>query len=239
MLALLFRGAVVFFQTRLSRQGTVSLVLWRCPYGCSQKSGQCAPAHWHIQFLQMLPAIRRHAQLSFRNMPAELRAELVQEAVANSLVAFHGLLMRNKLAVAYASALARFAVAQIRAGRRVGAHLNVDDVSSTYAQRRKAFRLQRLDTYDAAQESWRTAVIEDRRTPVDEQAAFRVDFPAWLAQLSRRERQLAEFLCKGHSTSDAARRFRLTAGRVSQLRHVLFQNWQRFHGGPLPAVEAA
>jgi hypothetical protein len=190
---------------------------------------QASIPHWHRQFLAMLPAIRGQAEMSFRNLPAEARAELVQETVANCLVAFCRLVDRRKVALAFPSALARFAVAQVRVGRRVGGKLNGQDVSSEYAQRKKSFRVERLDRGDLPG-GWRAAVVEDHHTPVDQQAAFRIDFPAWLIRLAPRQRRIVRFLAAGNSTSDAARRFRLSASRISQLRRELHRDWMQFQG---------
>jgi hypothetical protein len=63
---------------------------------------------------------------------------------------------------------------------------------------------------------------------VDEQVAFRLDFPAWLLTLARRDRRLVEGMALGHRTADLARRFRLSAGRVSQMRREFKQDWDRF-----------
>jgi len=74
------------------------------------------------------------------------------------------------------------------------------------------------------------AVVEDTHTPVAEQAAFRIDFPAWLKVLTKRNRRIAEALALGHGTGEVARHFRVSESRVSQLRRELCQSWQEFHG---------
>ena len=76
-----------------------------------------------------------------------------------------------------------------------------------------------------------------RKEPVPDQAAFRCDFPAWLATHSLRNRRIAEALAVGHSTSEVARRFRVSAGRVSQLRGELRASWLEFHRGKSPDEE--
>jgi len=65
---------------------------------------------------------------------------------------------------------------------------------------------------------------------VPDQAAFRVDFPAWLARLSRRDLRIAERLAAGRSTSEVARQVGLSAARISQKRHELHASWQAFQG---------
>jgi len=185
---------------------------------------------WHQRFLAMLPAIEAHARLAFRHLDPEAREDAVEETIANALVAFVRLVQLQKTNVAYPSALARYAVAQIHDGRRVGNRLNVRDVLSPYGKKQKDIQVERLDRFDKEDDCWVEAVLEDHRTPVPEQAAFRCDFPAWLASLSRRNRRIAVSLSLGHSTSEVAKRFRVSPGRVSQLRREMHQSWDEFHG---------
>jgi hypothetical protein len=173
---------------------------------------------------------------AFRRLRPEQREDALQEALANAFTAFVRLWRRGRQQVAFPCVLAGYAVAQWFAGRRVGSRLNVRDVLSPYAQRRKRFYVERLDRYDPRQAAWREAIVEDRQTPVPDQVAFRIDFPEWLHRLSMRDRRIAEMLARGESTSEVARCHRLTAGRVSQLRRELHDSWLRFHGEE-PTVE--
>ena len=70
----------------------------------------------HAPFLAMLPAIRRAAQITFRKVRPELRDELIEEVVANCFVAYARLVERGQAGRAAPSPLARFAIAQVRAG---------------------------------------------------------------------------------------------------------------------------
>ena len=100
---------------------------------------------WHTGFLAMLPVIRRQARIAFRHLPGESRDDAVQEVMANATVAYARLADLGKTAVAYPSVLARYGIAQFRAGRRVGNRLNVREVLSHYSQRMKRFAVERLD----------------------------------------------------------------------------------------------
>ena len=163
------------------------------------------------------------------------RTDLTQEVVANCLVAFVRLWKRGKADVAFAAPLAMFAVRQVCAGRHVGTKLNVHDVSSPYAQLAKGIRLQRLDHYDGNSEEWREIVVADHRAMAADVARVRIDFHAWLQILSNRDRRIARLLAGGEATHAVAKRFRLTAGRVSQLRRELADSWLSFQGDkPLP-----
>jgi hypothetical protein len=189
----------------------------------------------------MMPAIATYARISFRHLHSEAREDAVAECVANAFVAFSRLVQLDKVELAYPSVLARYAVAQVNDGRKVGGHLNVRDISSSYAQRAHNLTVERLDHFDKASEEWHEAIVEDPRTPVFDQVWFRCDFPEWLNKLSPRNRRIALKLASSETTSRVARMFNVSAGRVSQLRNEFKLAWERFHGEaePLEAPAAS
>src|SRR4051794_24152828 len=81
-------------------------------------------------FLEMLPTIRHVASYAFRRLRHAVREDLMAEVVANALAAFRRLVARGKAALAYPTVLAKFAIRQVREGRRVGSKLNALDVLS-------------------------------------------------------------------------------------------------------------
>ncbi len=195
---------------------------------------------WHRVFLALLPQIVQHAKYAFRHLRGEARQDAIQETIANALVAFVALVRRGKMSLAYPTVLAKYAVAQIKDGRRVGNRLNVREVLSPYAQRLKGFRVERLDHYDEDEQAWSAVLVEDRHAGPAEIVRTKIDFSDWLDSLKRRERRIAESLAEGNRTRDVARRFRISAGRVSQLRRELAESWRRFvgdePGGPCTAA---
>ena len=74
---------------------------------------------------------------------------------------------------------------------------------------------------------WRDWIGDRRSRPADE-AAFRVDFAAWLGQLPGRRRHVAELLAEGRATSEVARRLGVTPGAISQARAALARSWADF-----------
>jgi hypothetical protein len=111
----------------------------------------------------MLPVIRDYARGAFGHFKAELRQDLIQEVIANAMVAYVRLFEKGKVALAYPTVLARYAIAQVRDHRRVGAKLNIREVLSKYAQQHKGFVVERLDHFDEDENAWREVLIEDRR----------------------------------------------------------------------------
>jgi hypothetical protein len=179
----------------------------------------------------MLPTIYAYARGAFAHLNPEARQDMIQEVIANALVAYVRLFQQGRVALAYPTVLARYGVAQVRDGRRVGAKLNIKDPLSRYCQKRKGVVVERLDVFDEEENAWAEAVIQDTRTAtVPDIVSFRCDFPAWLNTLRRRDRRIAETLALGHSTSQVAKRFDVSPGRVSQLRRELAGSWREFVG---------
>ena len=190
-----------------------------------------SPSH-HSQdkFLAMLPLIRDQAQHAFQNVRPEAREELIAEVTANAFCAYQRLVARGREDIAYATPLAMYAIKQVRAGRRVGAKLNIRDVTSTYAQRVRGFQVERLDEFDHLRREWNEVLAEDRKAGPAETAAARIDAVSWFKSLDRQKRRIAKVLSRGELTSVVARMFGLSPGRVSQLRNELKRSWEQFQG---------
>lgn len=182
-------------------------------------------------FRQLLPAIRADVRFAFRQLTAEAHEEATQEAVANAFVAYVRLADQGRSHIAAATPLARFAVAQVRVGRKVGARFTMRDVSSISCRRRKGVQLERLDRWDDRKECWQEALVEDKNCTPAELAASRIDFEDWLQTLPSRKRQIALKLTEGERTRDVARVFGLSPARISQLRSELHTAWEEFHQG--------
>ncbi|MEI8372332.1 MAG: hypothetical protein WCJ35_05775 [Planctomycetota bacterium] len=185
---------------------------------------------WHKAFFALLPQIVKHAKFAFRHLRGEARQDAIQEVVANALVAFVALVRRRKMSLAYPTVLARYAVAQIKDGRRVGNSLCCQEVLSPYAQRLKGFKVEQLDHYTDKGSEWTEIVVEDRHAGPAEIASVRIDFSDWLDSLKRRDRRIAESLAAGNRTADVAKKFKISAGRISQLRRELAESWKKFVG---------
>src|SRR5262249_59759605 len=106
------------------------------------------------------------------------------------------------------------------------------DVLSPLAQRCKHFTVQSLPTHETGTEDNATidALRDNTRTPPDEQAIFRIDFPAWLGQLGDRNRRIAWDMALGERTQDLAARYGTSQARISQLRREFRDDWRCFTG---------
>jgi hypothetical protein len=127
----------------------------------------------------------------------------------------------------------------VRAGRRLAGGERTRDVPSPLAKVRYGVAVVRLDEYVPAPwtDSVRAgaevaaALAVDPRVRVADQAAFRLDFPAWRARLSVRDRAVADALAAGEQPGQVARGFALSPARVSQLREAFRASWRAFHDG--------
>jgi len=189
----------------------------------------------HADFLAVIPIVERRALLVFRHLLPSDREEAVAEAVAAAFVSYVSLKARGLNPVlALASRLAALAVLRVKDDRHVGGRVSSTDVLSRKAQQLRGFVVQSLpisvscpgasrEHYIHPREAHETWLQDNTRTPVPDQAAFRIDWPSFLQTLSRRDRALASFLSLGHSAKQAARQFGISCARVTQLR----QRWQR------------
>lgn len=195
------------------------------------------------KFLAFLPRIERHARIVFRDVTCTVKkADYIAETIALAWKWFLRLAARGKDATQFASALATYAARAVRSGRRLCGQLRSKDVLSETAQRRHGFTVESCQSAPSASHKIHDRVVrssqepgafEERlrdnvKTPVPDQVAFRLDWPAFYNTLPYRDRQLAEFLSHGHSAKRAADRFQLTPGRVTQLRQQWCRQWRVF-----------
>ena len=192
----------------------------------------------HARFLALLLRIEAHAQIYFRDVRcSSTRADRIAEAVALAWKWFVRLAKRGKDAALFVSALAKFAVKAVRCGRRLTGMEKAKDVMNRQTQQRRGFAVEKLPEFSTMSDNPLTEALADNTvTPPPDAAAFRVDFPRWLASLPRRDRRVAKVLMIGERTLDTAHRFKMSPARVSQLRRELCQDWARFHGEVVPAV---
>jgi hypothetical protein len=194
----------------------------------------CKATGWQAGFLQMLPTLERYALFAFRRLRREARDDAICETIANCVCAYRRLYKRNELHRAFASPLLRYAVAQYYIGRRVGTSWSSRDVYSTRTRLEAGIEIQSLGTSSEQRDEWLECLTDNRRTPIPDQAHFRIEFPRWLSTQTNRNRQIAATLAIGYSTGEVARKFNISAARVSQIRRELYESWNEFTGERQP-----
>lgn len=192
---------------------------------------------------RVLPKVQLHAQIYFRDVRCpDTKADRIAEACALSWKWFVRLAKRGKDATRFPSAIAGYAVRAVRSGRRVCGQEKAKEVLSPRAQQRHGFTVESLPSATAVShehlygnvraqqklDEFEERLQDNTQTPVPDQAAFRIDFPAWLQTLTARERQLIRCMLRNERTKDLSRMFQLSPGRISQLRSEFRDDWQRF-----------
>jgi hypothetical protein len=188
---------------------------------------ELAPAPAHAAFVSLVPRLQTHARVRFRHLRPVDREEAVADAVAYGFLSFLRLTRRGKDPAAFPAVFAHFVARAVANGRGVVRRLSARDLAAARARGGRV-TVHGLDDPMPGGGWWRDLAL-DRRVRVDDQAAFNIDFPAWLASLSAVKRRVAELLVRGHGTDEAAAATGLSAGRVSQLRRELAASWSAFH----------
>ena len=204
------------------------------------------------RFLAILPRIEGHARFQFQSIRCAVKkADYIAEAIAICWKWFVRLTARGKDGASFVSAMTSLAARHVKSGRRLCGQERARDVLSCTAQRRHGFTVESLPTttrrfedandvglvtqeYDRFEERLR----DNTQTPVPEQAAFRIDWPAFFRTLSDRDRKLAGYLSLGHSARSAAYKFGLSPGRVTQLRQRCYKDWRALENADVCASRA-
>ena len=181
-------------------------------------------------FMPILPWVENHAAVQFRYLNPADREEAVAVAVAHAFVSFLAIRARGKDPAEFPSAVATFAVLAVINGRRIEGGSTSRDALDPASRRRRGHFVHEIDSRPAI--GWWRDAVADPRIAVADQAAFNLDFPAWLSTLTRVKRRAAELLASGYTTNAVAPLLRLCPARVSQLRRELALSWTVFHGEP-------
>jgi DNA-binding NarL/FixJ family response regulator len=89
------------------------------------------------------------------------------------------------------------------------------------------------------QDTFEERLRDNTQTPVPDQAAFRIDWPAWLNSRTDRDRRILNAMATGERTQNLARKFKISPARISQLRRECHADWLRFCGeGANESIEA-
>jgi hypothetical protein len=194
-------------------------------------------------FLAIQPRLLLHARIVFRHVRCpQQRADHIAEVIGLCWKWFIALARRGKDARQFVNALATYAARAVRSGRRVCGQERSRDVLSRLARQRHGFRVESLplairlpfeEEYARVLGPRRMDVLEERlqdnrQTPVPEQVIFRCDFPCWLQTRTPRDRSIIADMVCDESTTALARKYGVSAGRISQLRREYYRDWQRF-----------
>ena len=177
---------------------------------------------WQSSFVAMLPEIEQKLRLAFCRLDPEAREDAMEEGVVHSLLAYVRLVEQGREEVATASSLAWYSSRHVRRGRPAGGRMNGKEPLSRYGQISNDIEVERQPG------NWIETLVADKRAPVADQVAAKMDVGAWFATLTKRMKEIAKDLAFGCSTSEVARKHGVSAGRISQMRRMLEESWAAF-----------
>jgi len=185
-------------------------------------------------FEALLPRLQGYVRCFFRHLKCtDRKQEALAEATALCWRWYVRLIQKGKDPARFVSILANFAARAVHSGRRLCGQERAQDVLSPRAQQRHDFTTTSLPQGSSLHGNpWDEALHDNMRSAVVDQVCFRLDFPSWRLSRSLRDRDLIDDLMRGEKTMLVARRYGLTAGRISQLRREFHQDWERFCSTP-------
>jgi hypothetical protein len=185
---------------------------------------------WQSSFVAMLPEIQQKLHLAFCRLDPEAREDAIEEGVVHSLLAYIRLHKQGRAEAATPSSLAWYSSRLVKRGRPAAGRMNGKEPLSRYGQISNDIEV------ELQPGNWIDAIVQDKRAPVADQVAAKMDVGAWFATLTQRMKQIAKDLAFGCSTSEVARKHGVTPGRISQLRRSLEDSWAAFQQEAAPAL---
>ena len=181
------------------------------------------------RYLSILPRIEGIAFVAFRDFPRDDREDAIAEVVAHAWRAFCGLVRRGKNPLEFPTVLAKYSVLSVRSGKLIGRRCNRRDVCSPFRKKRRDEIVSVESPSRPGEPAWKEMLIETRQSTPADIAGARIDIAAWLQQLNRRNRRIAERLAAGNRPLDVARRFKVSPARISQIRVEFRRSWAAMH----------
>jgi len=150
---------------------------------------------WQSDFVAMLPQIQQKLRLAFCRLDPEACEDAIAEGVVHSLLAYVRLHEQGRVVVATPSSLAWYSSRHVKRGRPAGGRMNGKEPLSRYGQISNDIEVERQPG------NWIDAIVEDKRAPVADQVAAKMDVGAWFATLTKRMKEIAKDLAFGCSTT--------------------------------------
>lgn len=187
-------------------------------------------AELHEQFLAILPRIKLHGRIYFRDMKSpEKKEDAIQEMIGLAWCWFRRLAERGKDGRLFPTAIATYSARAVKCGRRVCGQERSRDVLSSLAQQRHHFVVNSLPIYSTLDSNpYSEALAENAVSPILDQVQFRLDWPAWLTTRTERDRRIIDDMAMSERTQTLARKFGVSPSRISQLRREYHDDWTSF-----------
>jgi hypothetical protein len=154
--------------------------------------GECF-AELHARFCLLLPRIEIHGRIYFRFLRCpHKKADAIQEMRALAWKWFLRCVERGKDPADFVATFVGFLARAVKCGRRVAGMLRAKDVMNPTTQHRHGFKVEPFPFSHRAEherlyadpkgqqlhDAYEERLRDNTQTPVPEQVAFRIDFPA-------------------------------------------------------------
>jgi hypothetical protein len=185
----------------------------------------------------VLPRVLSHGRVCFCYLKCrDRREDAIQEMIGLTWQWHLRLAEKGKDATRFPTALASYAARAVKSGCRVVGQERAQDVLSPLAQQRYHIAVERLPSYSTLSGNpLEEALHDNTKSPPDETVCFKLDFTAWLASLSQRDRAFVEDVMIGERTLDVADKYGVSPGRIAQKRREYCQSWRTFCGEDVSA----
>jgi hypothetical protein len=204
----------------------------------------------HTRFLGILPRIELHGRIYFRHLSQHQKADAIQEMRALAWKWFLHLIQIGKNPVNFLKVFTTLLARAVVSGRRLAGMTKSKDAMNSATQRRFGFQVEplpklshshRLHCHGISDNPELPEIFEEQLrnntvTPIPDQVQFRIDWPAWLATLTGRERRMIRAMAGNESTKNLSCQFEVSPARISQKRREFHDDWQRFCGESDQAV---
>ena len=185
-------------------------------------SAPSAPVSFDVLYVKMLPHFRFFAKRVMR-LKADNFDDAVQEMTAIAYEMYRSLVRRGK--EVYYTPLMKFAAKRYRAGRRFIGTSTVD----VLAEHTRMLGRCEVFSLEDSENTGTRYLARNRRENVADTVQFKIDFyDDWLQQQTPRDQEIIKALSYGHTTGDVAKKYKVSAGLISQYRRRYSDSWDNF-----------
>jgi hypothetical protein len=154
------------------------------------------------------------------------RDDVIQDLMGIALEMYTSQVRRGR--EVYYTPLVRYAIKRFRDGRRFTGQ-NTTDILSENTQMKGRSKVRLFSEYESKPGSWGFEHY-NRQPGVAEGVQSKIDYEDWVAQQAERDQQIITDLSMGETTNNVAKKYRVSAGLISQYRKRYRKSWDDFMG---------
>ena len=189
------------------------------------------------KFLELMPAITTMAKAAFKNCNSDKQDDALQSVLVASYWSVRQLAKNGRLNEAFSTPIGWFAIKAYRSGRVGGVPMNSTDALAESTRARKRVHIESYNNHGRIKKGWGEIFMTDGRVNVAKEVCFKIDYEGWIDTLQDRQRQMLEGMIAGDTTSELAEKFRVSPGRISQIRRELVESWKNYHDTDNDGIE--